>query len=195
MVEKPVKHCTKNAHAIKAGYKSELMPGLARARDIIGPKAARVELETKSENQLIETSKCPENQTHSTKASINILFVDDELMVARMGKRTLSRLGYNVTAITDSREALRLFKDTPYKFDLIITDETMPKLTGVGLARKMLAIRPDLPIILTTGYSEDLDEDNTKAMGIQGYTRKPIEIQTLAKIIDHLVTNNESAKD
>ena len=117
----------------------------------------------------------------------SILFVDDEAIVARMGKRTLSQLGYTVTMMTNSKEALLTFAEDPVRFDIVITDQTMPGLTGVSLAREMLAIRPDLPIILTTGYNEEVDERCSRAAGIKRYVRKPIEIRVLAQIIEQLL--------
>ena len=88
-----------------------------------------------------------------------ILFVDDEEAVIAFGKRMMELLGYTVTATTSSTDALELFRQNPSGFDLVITDQTMPKITGSELATNFLEIRPDIPIILCTGYSSIIDEE------------------------------------
>jgi len=112
-----------------------------------------------------------------------ILFVDDEEFIADLGKRILERLGYDVTVRTSSIEALKAFKAQPEKFDLIITDMTMPQMTGEKLAQNMLRIRPDIPIILCTGFSAMISENKAKEMGIKGFVMKPFVIHEMAKII------------
>ncbi len=112
-----------------------------------------------------------------------ILFVDDEAPIAIMGKRILERLGYSVEAITNSVEALELFKSKPNDFDLVISDMTMPNLTGDMLATELLAIRPDIPVILCTGYSKKVTETSAKEIGIKAFAYKPIEKAELAKTI------------
>ncbi len=112
-----------------------------------------------------------------------ILFIDDEKLLAEMGKEMLERLGYHVTARHSSLEALTTFQNTPNEFDLIITDQTMPDMTGSDLARLMLQIRPDIPIILCTGYSNLIDEYSAKALGIKEFVLKPLTKETTAKVI------------
>jgi CheY-like chemotaxis protein len=112
-----------------------------------------------------------------------ILFVDDEEFIADLGQRMLERLGYDVIVRTSSIEALKAFKAQPDKFDLIITDMTMPQMTGEKLAQKLLEIRPDIPIILCTGFSALISENKAKEMGIKGFVMKPFVIQDLAKMI------------
>ena len=112
-----------------------------------------------------------------------ILFVDDEEFIADLGKQMLERLGYDVVVRTSSIEALKAFQARPDKFDLIITDMTMPQMTGEKLAQKLLEIRPDIPIILCTGYSATISENKAKEMGIKGFVMKPFVIQELAKMI------------
>jgi len=92
-------------------------------------------------------------------------------------------LGYSVATRTSSIEALELFKSDPGKFQLVITDMTMPNMTGDLLARRMLEIRPDIPIVLCTGYSERMSEARAREMGITAFVMKPIVIQELSKII------------
>ncbi len=112
-----------------------------------------------------------------------ILLVDDEEPIALMLHDMLKFHGYQVTAITSSATALELFREKPDNFDLVITDQTMPELTGGQLAKAMLAIRPDIPIILCTGFSESFTEELAKDMGIREYIMKPVIIEDLTKKI------------
>jgi CheY-like chemotaxis protein len=95
----------------------------------------------------------------------------------------LERLGYEVTAAMKSFEALEVFQNQPDSFDLVITDQTMPGLTGLEIARRMMRIRPDIPIILCTGYSNLVDEEVAKAQGIKAFALKPFTKSTFAKLI------------
>jgi CheY-like chemotaxis protein/anti-sigma regulatory factor (Ser/Thr protein kinase) len=112
-----------------------------------------------------------------------ILFVDDEEMLAEIGKDMLERLGYHVTVRASSLEALTTFQNTPDEFDMVITDQTMPDMTGADLARRMMQIRPDIPIILCTGYSNLIDEPSAKALGIKEFALKPLTKEVIAKLI------------
>jgi PAS domain S-box-containing protein len=112
-----------------------------------------------------------------------ILFVDDEEIVAEMGTHMLRRLGYSVTAFTDSTEAFSAFRENPAGFDIVITDQTMPGMTGSKLAQEMLQIRPDLPIILCTGFSSQIDQYSAQAIGIKKLAFKPFNKIHLAKLI------------
>ena len=111
-----------------------------------------------------------------------IMVVDDESDVVIMNKTILNSLGYEVTALTDSEEALEKIRMQPHQFDLLITDQTMPGLTGAELAREVLKIRPDLPIILCTGFSAVLSEEAALAIGIKKYIEKPIRKKQFAQI-------------
>ncbi|MCK9295855.1 MAG: PAS domain S-box protein [Desulfobulbaceae bacterium] len=113
----------------------------------------------------------------------HILIVDDEEKMVQIEEKMLVNLGYTVTAVTSSMEALRLVKDRPQTFQLVITDMTMPKMTGAELARQLLQIRPDLPIILCTGFSEQIDGDKAKAMGIRRFLMKPVKKKELAEML------------
>jgi len=112
-----------------------------------------------------------------------ILFIDDEEPVASMGESVLATLGYAVTSKTNAREALALFRLDPSCFDLVVTDQTMPEIPGVELAREMLAIRPDIPIILATGFSHLVDADSAKAAGIKAFVMKPLTRHEIARAI------------
>ena len=116
-----------------------------------------------------------------------ILFVDDEDVIVEMGNDMLQRLGYTVTAHHRSIEALAAFMDEPSQFDLVITDQTMPGLTGVELARRLLLVRPELPIILCTGFSSLINEESAKAIGIKGFALKPLTKSSLAQLVSSLL--------
>ena len=103
-----------------------------------------------------------------------VLFVDDEELLAEMGQEILEDLGYQVTVTTSSTEALALFRSDPHQFDLVITDVTMPEITGVELAREILSLRADIPIIMCTGFSHLVDADAAKAAGVRAFTMKPL---------------------
>lgn len=115
--------------------------------------------------------------------SERILFVDDEELLAKMGKDMLARLGYDVTAQNSSLEALAIFQNNPNAFDVVITDQTMPGMTGADLSKRILQIRPDIPIILCTGYSNLIDEDSAKVLGIKEFVLKPLTNEVIAKLI------------
>jgi PAS domain S-box-containing protein len=103
-----------------------------------------------------------------------ILFIDDEEILCDLGREILERLGYRVTVRHSSLEALETFQDTPEEFDLILTDQTMPDMTGADLAKRLLGIRPDIPIILCTGYSKLINEHSAKEIGIKEFATKPL---------------------
>jgi CheY-like chemotaxis protein len=100
-----------------------------------------------------------------------------------MSKVLLETLGYRVLALTDSRRALTAFRETPQRFDLVITDQTMPALTGAELARELLQIRPELPIILCSGYSSTMTKEKAAAMGIRAFALKPLVKKEMAFLI------------
>jgi signal transduction histidine kinase/ActR/RegA family two-component response regulator len=112
-----------------------------------------------------------------------VLFVDDEPIQVETFRRVLGKLGYGFSGYSDSRRALAAFRRDPAGFDLIITDQTMPHLAGLKLAYAVLALRPDIPIILTTGYSESVDEDTARAAGIRGFLMKPFGIRDISEKI------------
>ncbi len=117
------------------------------------------------------------------KGKEQVLFIDDEEILANMGRDILERLGYNVTVRSSSLEALQTFQNTPNEFDIVITDQTMPDMTGSDLARRMMQIRPDIPIILCTGYSNLIDELSAKSLGIKEFALKPLTIKVLSKLM------------
>jgi CheY-like chemotaxis protein len=105
----------------------------------------------------------------------SILFIDDEKPLAQLGHQRLERLGYKVEASTSPLDALELFRSKPDQFDLVITDMTMPQMTGEKLIKEILNIRSDIPIILCTGFSEKIDEKKAAAIGAVEYVEKPVD--------------------
>jgi len=114
------------------------------------------------------------------KSNERILVVDDEKMVVEIQQKMLKRLGYDVTSCTSSVEALKAFQANPDNFDLIITDMTMPDMTGDQLAQKIMEIRTDIPIILCSGFSEKMSNEKAKSLGIKEFLMKPVLIKDLS---------------
>lgn len=112
-----------------------------------------------------------------------ILFVDDEKRAVDAMKPMLKNLGYQVTTRVSSIEALEVFRNKPDAFDLVITDQTMPNITGKELSKEIMRIRPDIPIILCTGFSEQIDERKAEEMGISAFLMKPIVMGQIARTI------------
>jgi len=112
-----------------------------------------------------------------------ILIVDDEPAVAATLKRLLERFGYEVTVRNSSTEALELYRSDPSHYDLVISDQTMPHMTGDQLARELIAARTDVAIILMTGYSQAVDEERCKRLGINRFLMKPIPAAELARAV------------
>ena len=116
----------------------------------------------------------------------NIMFIDDDADLAYLGKKSLEKTGCAVTAFTSSQKALQEFQADPAQFDLVITDQTMPELTGFELSKKLLALRSDLPIILCTGHSDIVDAEKAKRIGIKDFLMKPLNLHELAEIIQKI---------
>jgi PAS domain S-box-containing protein len=127
----------------------------------------------------------------------HILVVDDEAAIVDFERRALERLGYRVTTRTGSLDALKLFLTAPQAFDLVITDITMPHLTGDRLAMEMMAVRPDLPVITVTGYSQKMSEDRAAELGIKAFAFKPIVMgdlaRTVRKVLDEAYQKTENS--
>ncbi|MBC8462651.1 MAG: PAS domain S-box protein [Deltaproteobacteria bacterium] len=125
----------------------------------------------------------PESRLGIPTGHERILFIDDEQVLVDLGKQMLELLGYEVITRTSSIEALELFRAQPNKFDLVITDMTMPNMTGEKLAKELMKIRPNIPIILCTGFSEQITEKESKEIGIREFAMKPLVMRDLAKSI------------
>ena len=139
------------------------------------------------EEEKIEIKKTVE----MSKGTERVLFVDDEQSMTRVVKVMLERLGYNVKVRTNSLEALEAFRANPYEFDLLITDQTMPHMTGSELAREFMQIRQDIPIILCSGFSEQMNEEKAKKMGIRAFVMKPVIMSELSHIIRKVLNQKD----
>ena len=141
----------------------------------------------KEEGETLQTIKTlPRGTEH-------ILFIDDEENLVDVMKGLLQRLGYRVAATTEPLDALDLFRSAPDTFDLVITDAAMPRMTGDRLAKEFLAIRQDIPIIMCTGYSERVNPQNIKSLGIRRLLMKPLAIRNLAVAIREIMDQPEGA--
>jgi CheY-like chemotaxis protein len=120
-----------------------------------------------------------------------VLFIDDEPFLVDTGKQILSRLGYEVITRTSGIEALELFRTKPDTFDMVITDQTMPQMTGVDLARELMKIRPQIPVILCTGFSEVMPGEKIKALDIQEILMKPVVAREIAETVRNVLDRKE----
>jgi PAS domain S-box-containing protein len=125
----------------------------------------------------------PETEAVSSAGSERILLVDDEASIVRLLKQMLERLGYQVKERTSSIEALNAFRAGPDGFDLVISDLTMPNMTGDQLSKELIAIRPDIPVIICTGFSERIDSEKAAALGVKGFLMKPIAKSDIAQMV------------
>ncbi len=135
-----------------------------------------------------ETAKV-ETDAPIQKGDERILLVDDQDMIVQMEKQMLERLGYHVTTRISSVDALEAFRANPNKFDLVITDMTMPNMTGDKLSAEIMKIRSDIPVILCTGFSEMMSKEKAATLGIKGFLMKPIVIKDLSQIIRDVLDN------
>jgi len=120
---------------------------------------------------------------HVLPGKERVMFVDDEKALVTLAEEGLQRIGYQVHKETDSREALKAFKQNPKNFDLIITDQTMPKLTGIELSKELIQIRPDIPIILYSGMMDQISSEMIEAVGIRTFLSKPLMLKQLSEAI------------
>lgn len=123
-----------------------------------------------------------------------ILFVDDEDALVHLGKAILERLGYHVVVCTSSLEALDTFRGTPQDFDLVITDRTMPRMTGEALVRELRRIRPDIPIILCTGFSHVMTTEQVRLLGIDAFLLKPVMARDWGLVIRQVLTQRAALR-
>jgi PAS domain S-box-containing protein len=138
-----------------------------------------------------EAKDLKEDRTEIPMGTESILFVDDEESIVKIMERALKRFGYKVTGRTSSVEALEAFRNNPGKFDLVITDMTMPNMTGEDLAKEIMTIKTGTPVILCTGFSEKIDEDKAKKMGISSFVMKPIVANEIALKVREVLDQKE----
>ena len=172
--------------------------GLAVAHGIVKRHKGTITVESKPEQgtafhvflpvaQEITNPEKTAVERQTLLGSGRILLVDDEETITDMGQKILERLGYEVTAKTSSLEALQTFKSKPDTFDLVITDQTMPKMTGVELAEAFMHIRPDIPMILCSGYNQTISKEEARALGIREYIQKPFSVDVIAETIQKVL--------
>lgn len=162
-------------HKGAVSFKSE--PGEGASFSVYLP---RIEFHKDKEE---EKGKEFQGEAARSTGTERILFIDDEPDLAEMSKMALESLGYQVTSLTSSGKALEIFQANPESFDLVITDMTMPEMTGDILAQRLMEVRHDIPIILCSGYGEHITKEKVKDMGIREYVMKPFALADLAKTI------------
>ncbi len=181
--------------------------GLAVVHGIVGRLGGTVTVESTPGNGATFSVYLPEagnaqqpaapEETVPPKGHERILLVDDEPIIVEVTRRRLELLGYRVTSFTKSEDALASFRSQPEAFDCIITDQAMPKMTGEQLSTAILAVCPDIPIILCTGYSAVIDENRARETGIRAFAMKPLDHRRLAEIVrnvlDGVATNCSDA--
>ncbi|MDA3902085.1 MAG: PAS domain S-box protein [Desulfuromusa sp.] len=140
-----------------------------------------------------------QTQTHETisvnedlpKGTELILYVDDDEMLASLGEKLLTEMGYQVCVMTESPEALKMFTANAEHFDLVITDQTMPQLSGKDLIKELKKVKPDIPTILCTGFSSKIDDKNSAELGINAFLMKPLELVQLAQTVRRVLDGVE----
>ncbi len=130
-----------------------------------------------------DKERLAEAPAHPPRGQERILFVDDEEMLVEVTRSILEDLGYQVRAPTDCKEALKYFSQDPHGFDLVITDHLMPHMTGADLAREIIRIRSDIPVILCTGWTDAVSEEEAKAIGVRELVIKPLTRQETAETV------------
>ena len=132
----------------------------------------------------VETHVVTASPAHG--AGRHVLHVDDEAALVALLKRALTSLGYTVTGVTDPRRALEIFRSDPDQYDIIVTDLSMPHMSGFDFAREVLALRPDMPIVMTTGYADSEDEARARQVGIRELVKKPPSLAHLSAVLNRI---------
>ena len=158
--------------------------GMIKVQSVIGHGSIfTIYLPILGQAEAISSDTPPPPEASSPPMDYNIIFVDDEPTITTLCQCTLQQLGCNVRAFTDSQTAFQAVKDDPPWVDLLITDQVMPRMTGIDLTQKVRHLLPDLPVIMITGYSDTVDEKRAKAAGISAFIMKPITQTALAAVI------------
>jgi PAS domain S-box-containing protein len=132
--------------------------------------------------QLVSATEWPQGRG-------KVLFVDDEDVLARWGEQILSHLGYTVVTKTNPHDAVEFFHKQPDQFDVVVTDQSMPTMSGEALARKLRSIREDIPIVLCTGFSHTMSAEKANQIGLKGFLMKPVNGAVLAKTLQKVLEN------
>lgn len=147
-------------------------------------------LENRTMNKIEEEKKPDDDILTNSRGHEKVLVVDDEAQITTLAKRLLERSGYRVEEQTISVNALEKFKSHPDEYDIVITDMKMPKMNGANLSKELLRIRPDIPIILCTGFSDEIDRKTAEEIGIRAFIMKPVSRQTLTETIRRIFDRN-----
>ncbi len=176
--------------------------GLAMVHGIVESHGGKVIVETELDKGAVFSIYLPVTQKRGVyrpyeaealpRGTERILLVDDELPIAKMSRQILERLGYRVVIRTSSTDALELFRSGPGEFDLVLTDMTMPNMTGDVLAMKLIALRSDIPVILSTGYSKKISDEKAAQIGIKAFAYKPMVTADLAKTVRKVLDEAKS---
>lgn len=176
--------------------------GLAMVHGIVEGYGGKVTVETELDKGAVFSIYLPVTRKRDVyrpyevedlpRGTERILFVDDELPIAKMSSQILERLGYRVIIRTSSIDALELFRSGPGEFDLVITDMTMPNMTGDVLAMELIALRSDIPVILSTGYSKKISDEKASQIGIKAFAYKPMVKADLAKTVRKVLDEAKS---
>jgi PAS domain S-box-containing protein len=168
--------------------------GLAVVYGIVQDRNGGITVESEEGRGTIFTVYFPASDVGSVEAKTEqkrelppgterILFVDDEPMIMKLGQRMLEKQGYTVETRASGTDALECFRQDPHGFDLVVTDMTMPGMRGDRLAEEIMAIRPDIPVILSTGYSKQISNEKAREMGIRAFVMKPLTQHELANTV------------
>ncbi len=141
-------------------------------------------------SDMVEAESPAPQTSHTLSGNGRILFVDDEQSLLDISKETMEKYGHHVTTSGNGLEALEIFRQDPGQFDLVITDQVMPRMKGDQLAREILKIRPDLPVVLCTGFSESITEQTAEAIGICKFLYKPVGAAMLAELVREILVEN-----
>ena len=174
--------------------------GLAMVKGIVETYGGAIQVESIPLKSTIFTVYLPKTTSrgdsishekkHLPTGSEHILLIDDEPPIARMGTQLLESLGYSVTARTSSFEALELFREKSESFDIVITDMTMPQMTGAELASQLIELQPDIPVILCSGYSDQISADEASRIGVKEFVYKPFTKAELSEKIQLVLEKN-----
>ena len=119
----------------------------------------------------------------------HILIAEDESGLVEIYQKFLEKLGYGVTVCDNGSDALKIFRANPTRFDLVLTDQAMPNMTGKHLSQELLKIRSDIPIILSTGHSEVISDEEVRSLGIRRYVMKPVDLERLQEVIEECLND------
>jgi len=179
----------RQALAIALNSESEKTPIFQPFLPAAHPPAAHPPAARKTDAEVRKQAAQEKPRSHSER----VLFVDDEESMVFLMERWLERLGYKVTGCTVPQKALEMFRSRPHDFDIVLSDLSMPEMSGIELAREILQIRPGMPILITSGYVAPADNEEVRSLGLPDLLLKPNTVEELAEIIHGVLANCESS--